>query len=76
MAFNEIEWRRKAIERQAEIDKQFSKETDDYKKMLLVLEDLDLSIHPHSLHGRLGYKKYLKMALKMLKKRKNNEKED
>lgn len=76
MAFNESEWRREVVKRQSEIDEEFSKETDDYKKMLLVLEDLALSIHPHSLNGRLGYKKYVKMAFKILKERKNNEKED
>lgn len=69
MAFNEFEWRRKARERQDEIMNKFSKEADDYKKMLLVLEYVDLSIHPRSLNSRLGCKKYLKMAIKLLKER-------
>lgn len=59
--------RRIAIE-QKFCDNFFKDDVTEKEKLLLVLESCEANIHPYSMNGRTGYKKYLKKAIKILKK--------
>ena len=50
------------------IKKFYSDKTPEKEKIILVLEYLDIHIHPYSLNGRRGMKKYIKKAIKLIKK--------
>ena len=59
--------RRMAVEQKV-IDNFFEDDTTEKEKVLLVLESCEANIHPYSRNGRCGYKKYIKKAIKLLKK--------
>lgn len=59
--------RQMAVE-QKFIDRFFEDNTTEKEKVLLVLESCEANIHPSSRNGRCGYKKYIKKAIKLLKK--------
>ena len=50
------------------IDRFFEDDTTEKEKVLLVLKSCEANIHPSSRNGRCGYKKYIKKAIKLLKK--------
>ena len=64
--------RRMAVEQKV-IDKFFEDDTTEKEKVLLVLESCEANIHPSSVNGRCGYKKYIKKAIKLLKKLKDED---
>lgn len=65
---NELEWQRKKLKFNKKINDKFhNKNTTEKEKILLVLEYADWQIHPYSLSGKLGYKKYIRKAIKLLK---------
>ena len=65
----EISFTEKKIATTEKFINNFFKDTATEKeKLLLVLEDCEANIHPYSMNGRTGYKKYLKKAIKILKK--------
>ena len=59
--------RKMAIEQKV-INRFFEGDTTEKEKTLLVLESCEANIHPSSVNGRCGYKKYIKKAIKLLKK--------
>ena len=59
--------RQMAVEQEF-IDRFFEDDTTEKEKVLLVLESCEANIHPSSRNGRCGYKKYIKKAIKLLKK--------
>lgn len=59
--------RRIAVE-QKFCDNFFKDDITEKEKLLLVLESCEANIHPYSMNGRAGYKRYLKKAIKLLKK--------
>ena len=50
------------------INKFFEDDTTEKEKVLLVLKSCEANIHPSSVNGRCGYKKYIKKAIKLLEK--------
>lgn len=50
------------------INKFFLEELTEKDKMILVLEKLENDINPYSLYWRMGFKKYIKKAINLLKK--------
>ena len=60
--------KRRMMVEQKVIDKFFEDDTTEKEKVLLVLESCEANIHPSSVNGRCGYKKYIKKAIKLLKK--------
>ena len=60
--------KRKIAVEQKVIDRFFEDDTTEKEKTLLVLESCEANIHPSSMNGRCGYKKYIKKAIKLLKK--------
>ena len=63
--------RRMAIEQKI-IDRFFEDDITEKEKTLLILESCEANIHPYSVNGRFGYKKYIKKAIKLLKKLNEN----
>ena len=59
--------RRMAVEQKV-IDRFFEDDITEKEKTLLILESCEANIHPSSRNGRCGYKKYIKKAIKLLKK--------
>ena len=59
--------RKMAIEQKV-INRFFEGDTTEKEKTLLVLESCEANIHPSSVNGSCGYKKYIKKAIKLLKK--------
>lgn len=59
--------RRMAVEQEF-IDRFFEDDITEKEKVLLVLKSCEATIHPYSRNGRCGYKKYIKKAIKLLKK--------
>ena len=59
--------RRMAVEQKV-IDRFFENDIIEKEKTLLILESCEANIHPYSVNGRFGYKKYIKKAIKLLKK--------
>lgn len=49
-------------------NKFFLEELTEEEKMILVLEKLKNDIEPYSLYWRMGFKKYIKKAINLLKK--------
>lgn len=49
-------------------DKFFLGKLTEEEKMILVLEKLENDIDPYSLYWRMGFKKYIKKAINLLKK--------
>lgn len=71
MAFNEFEWKMKQYKIQDKISRKWflhKDETTEEEKILMAIEYVDSTIHPHSWMGRSGFKKYLKKAMKIVKK--------
>lgn len=65
---DEFTYRRKKLDFEEKfIDKFFDSKTSEKQRLLLVLKSCDWNIHPYSLNGRTGYKKYLRKAIKLLK---------
>ena len=64
--------RKMAIEQKV-INRFFEDDTTEKEKTLLVLESCEANIHPYSVNGRFGYKKYIKKAIKLLKKLNEND---
>lgn len=64
--------RRMAVEQKI-IDRFFEDDITEKEKVLLVLESCEANIHPYSVNGRCGYKKYIKKAIKLLKKLKDED---
>ena len=64
--------RRMAVEQKA-IDRFFEDDITEKEKTLLILESCEANIHPYSVNGRFGYKKYIKKAIKLLKKLNEND---
>ena len=64
--------RRMAVEQKV-IDRFFEDDITEKEKVLLVLESCEANIHPYSVNGRCGYKKYIKKAIKLLKKLKDED---
>ena len=60
--------KRKMAVEQKVINRFFEDDTTEKEKTLLVLESCEANIHPSSRNGRCGYKKYIKKAIKLLKK--------
>ena len=50
------------------INRFFEDDTTEKEKVLLVLKSCEANIHTTSRNGRCGYKKYIKKAIKLLKK--------
>lgn len=66
---NEINFRLKQIETKNNLMyKFFTGDLSKKEKMILVLEILENDISPNSRYWRIGFKKYLKKAIKLLKK--------
>ena len=55
------------------INRFFEDDTTEKEKVLLVLKSCEANIHPYSRNGRCGYKKYIKKAIKLLKKLNEND---
>lgn len=55
------------------ISRFFEDDTTEKEKVLLVLKSCEARIHPSSSNGRCGYKKYIKKAIKLLKKLNEND---
>lgn len=73
MEFNVFNWREKQIEFFYKYGANFhSNKMSEKEKILYVLKDLELNIHPYSFNGRSGYKKYLKKAIKIIKEEHND----
>lgn len=59
--------RQMAVEQEF-INRFFEEDITEKEKVLLVLKSCEANIHPSSRNGRCGYKKYIKKAIKLLKK--------
>ena len=59
--------RRMTVEQKV-IDRFFEDDITEKEKTLLILESCEANIHPYSVNGRCGYKKYIKKAIKLLNK--------
>lgn len=71
---NELKYRQKQNKfNQQFIDKFFLEELTEKEKMILVLEKLENDISPYSFYWRIGFKKYIKKAINLLKKMEGNE---
>ena len=55
------------------ISRFFEDDTTEKEKVLLVLKSCEANRHPYSRNGRCGYKKYIKKAIKLLKKLNDND---
>ena len=64
--------RRLAVEPKV-IDRFFEDDITEKEKTLLILESYEANIHPYSVNCRCGYKKYIKKAIKLLKKLNEND---
>lgn len=64
--------RQMAVEQEF-INRFFEDDTTEKEKTLLILESCEANIHPYSRNGRCGYKKYIKKAIKLLKKLKDED---
>ena len=64
-----FEWFVKRSKKERELlDQLIAEPTDRTELAIIHLKLLDLSIYPHSLNGRSGFKKSLKLAIKALER--------
>lgn len=73
------EWNLKRLKKENEICEKFilhKNELSEEKKILLALEYVEAKIYPYSLDGRCGFKKYLKKAMKIVRKYYKEHKEE
>ena len=71
MPFDRYEWKLKQYQLQAAISEKLflhKDELSEEEKTLLVLEYINSTIEPGSWMGRSGFKKYIKNAMKIVKK--------
>lgn len=68
MAFDDFKWRRERAEYNYDFSFKWEDETLTEKdRIILTLECIEKNIHPYSIDGNKGFKKYLKKAIKLIK---------